>query len=293
MSDRLVRGVFPDHNIRFAASYAPAMCGEAVTRHQSDWISGSLLCESLMCAALLSTTLKGEEKITLRWMYGGPVGLILADMTERGEVRGFTQRVLLFPEVTSVADAVGRDGRITAVTSTPRAKLRTGITESVFQDVPRDLAYFLSLSFQIETALAVGLIMPDRERVSIASAAGLMLQPLPHGDLQQFDEVRQRVEHPTFQTWLEAEPRQPEEMLEHLALGEPAQIYDELEPAYYCHCSRAKAERVLRMYDPGEVRDMLETDGHAEVNCHFCAARYVFSADELREILRQSQAGNA
>ena len=38
---------------------------------------------------------------------------------------------------------------------------------------------------------------------------------------------------------------------------------------------------------------MLESDGQAEINCHFCADSYVFSATDLQEILRQSHAGNA
>src|SRR3972149_936896 len=178
MSDQLVRGAFPDSRIRFAICHSAALCTEGVTRHHSDWISGWLLSEALVCATLLSATLKDEEKLTLRWMYPGPVGTILADMTERGEVRGFTQRVSLLPEVTTLEQALGGEGRISVVTSSPSQLLRTGITEAVFRHIPRDMAYFLSLSFQIETALAVGLIMPPGDAVRVSSAAGRMLQPL-------------------------------------------------------------------------------------------------------------------
>ena len=206
MSDSLVRGAFPESQIRFAYCRSTALCTEGVTRHHSDWISGWLLSEALVCATLLSTTLKDEEKLTLRWIYPGPVGVIMADMTERGEVRGFTQRVSLLPDVTTPEDALGGAGRISVVTSTPSQLLRTGITEAIFRHLPRDLAYFLSLSFQVETALAVGLIMPPGGAVRVSSAVGLLLQPLPGCDLMRFERARQSVEDPAFQSWLEAAP---------------------------------------------------------------------------------------
>jgi molecular chaperone Hsp33 len=171
--------------------------------------------------------------------------------------------------------------------------LRTGITEAIFQDLARDLAYFLSLSFQIETALAVGLNMPPEEPVQVPSASGLLMQPLPGCDPMDFDRVRQAVETQSFRDWLEAEPRAAGDILGRVALDEAPRYYGELEPEYTCQCSREKADNILRMIDPEELTDMIEKDGQAEINCHFCADSYLFSKVELREILRQSQAGNA
>lgn len=292
MSDQLVRGAFPESQIRFAYCSSAGLCTEGVMRHHSDFLSGWLLSEALVCATLLATTLKDEEKLTLRWIYPGPVGTITADMTERGEVRGFTQRVTLLPTVATLDEAIGGTGRVSVATSKPAKLLRTGITEAVFRDVPRDMAYFLSLSFQIETALAVGLIMPSEEPVRVSSAVGLMLQPLPGCDPLRFERARQSVEHAAFQQWLEREPRLPQEVLARVAVDEPAAYYGEIEPSYLCSCSRDKAENVLRMLEPAELEDMIAKDGKAEINCHFCAESYVFSAGELGRMLRQSQAGN-
>jgi len=293
MTDQLLRGEIPESQIRFAICEGAAFCSEAASRHQSDRISGRLLSDALVCAALLSTTLKDDEKLTLRWIYPGPVGVITADMTERAQVRGFTQRVTLYPEVKSLEDAIGGTGRISVVTSTRTERLRTGITEAVFQSVPRDLAYFLSLSFQIETALSVAVRLPEQNPQQIRSAVGLMLQPLPGCDPLRFEAARQSVERPEFQAWLESAPRGPEEILSRVEAEGTPTVYDIVEPAYLCACSRGKAENVLRMLDPAELTDMLEKDGMAEINCHFCANTYVFTAEELGRMLRQSQAGNA
>jgi molecular chaperone Hsp33 len=155
------------------------------------------------------------------------------------------------------------------------------------------LAYFLSLSFQIETAMAVGLIMPPGGPLHVSSAIGLMLQPLAGCDLMRFESARRSVEDPAFQSWLEEAPRLPDEVLARIAVDEPAAVYGELEPSYLCQCSREKAENVLRLLDPAELEDMLKSDGKAEIHCHFCAASYEFSAEELSRMLRESEAGNA
>lgn len=293
MTDRLIQGIFPRHHFRFAVCQTAALCQEAIQRHKADWLSGWLLSEALTCAALTSIHLKAEEKLTLRWMYPGPVGTILVDTTDRGEVRGFPQRLRLMPEIRTISEAIGGDGRITATTSMPNRMGHTGITPTVFRDVARDLAYLFSLSFQIETALTVGLVIPPREPIAPASAIGLLLQPLPGADLETFESARRRIEDASYREWLEAAPRPLEEVLARLKLGEPPERLEEMEPAYVCFCSREKVEAVLRLLDPLELREMIETRGGAEVNCHFCAATYLFSKMELQGLLRQSQSGHA
>lgn len=293
MTDRLIRGTFPQHNFRFAVCQTAALCEEAIRRHHADWLSGWLLSEALTCAALTSIHLKAEEKLTLRWMYPGPVGTILVDTTDRGEVRGFPQRLRLMPEFRTLAEAIGGDGRVTATTSLPNRMGHTGITPAMFRDVARDLAFLFSLSFQVETALAVGLVIPPREPIAPASAVGLLLQPLPGANLEDFEAVRQRIEHPALREWLEAAPRAPEDVLARLEVPEAPQLAEDVRPAYVCFCSRDKVEAVLRMLDPAELTDMIEKQGRAEVSCHFCADAYVFSKVELQGLLRQSQSGHA
>lgn len=294
MSDRMLRGMYPQANLRFAVCQTASLCGEAIRRHQADWLSGWLLSEALTCAALASVSLKGAEKLTLRWLYPGPVGTILVDTNERGEVRGFPQRLRLLPEISTVAEAIGGDGgRVTATTSLPDKLGATGITPAVFGDVTRDLAHLFSLSFQVETALCVGLILPPHEPIAPSSAVGVLLQPLPGADLEAFEIVRREIETIEFRDWLEAGERPLEAVLERVSPGEPARTLDEAEPAYACTCSRDKVERVLRMMDAADLRDLMEEQGGAVVQCHFCATVYRFSKPQVDALLEQSRIGHA
>lgn len=293
MNDRMLRGTFPQANLRFAVCQTAGLCGEAIRRHQADWLSGWLLSEALTCAALASVGLKESEKLTLRWLYPGPVGTILVDTNERGEVRGFPQRLRLLPEISTVAQAIGGDtGRVSATTSLPDKLGPTGITPAVFGDVTRDLAHLFSLSFQVETALTVGLILPPKDPITLTSAVGVLLQPLPGADLEAFDAVRREVETAGFRDWLETGLRPLEDVLERLPVGEPACLTDEAEPSYACTCSRDKVERVLRLMDPADLRQLLEEQGGAVVQCHFCATVYRFSRSQVDGLLERSPVGH-
>lgn len=293
MSDRLLRGTFPRSNLRFAVCQTAELCSEGIGRLDTDWIAGRLLSEALTCATLLSVSLKDDERISLRWAYDGPVGTILTDMNEKAQVRGFTQRLRLMPEVATLSEAVGSEGKISAVSSFPDRVGRKGITEAVFLDITRDLAHFLSLSFQIETGLVAGLIFSPEEPIRLAAATGLMLQPLPGCDPVYFNKVREGMEHPSFRQWLEETPRDTAEVVARLEVGEPPTFLEEASPSYSCNCSRHKVETVLRMLDQAELMDMLEKDGSADINCHFCAEHYHFSRADLQYLIEQCQAGHA
>lgn len=294
MSDRLLRGQLPGKDLRFAVCQCADLCGEAIGRHQADWISGWVLGEALTCGVLLSVTLKETERLTLRWEYPGPVGTILADTNEMAEVRGFSSGLKLVEQAGTLDAALGGQGRISAITSIPNKVLHTGITRGVFQDVHRDMAHLLSLSFQLETVIAVGLVIPPVSPVRMRSAIGIMVQPFPGADLRGLEQVRREVESEDFREWLEAEKHSPEDVLQKLSTktGE-WEILGESEPRFVCGCSRDKVDTVLRMFDPAELEDMLEQDGGATVNCHFCAESYLFESGEIEIMIRQSQSGHA
>jgi molecular chaperone Hsp33 len=128
----------------------------------------------------------------------------------------------------------------------------------------------------------------------VRSALGVLVQPLPGADLEAFETLRLRVEQPDFRDWLEAAPHELEAVLAHVAPpGSHPRVLHASRPSFTCHCSRDKVTSVLRLFDPAELQDMLDTEGHADVNCHFCAQVYHYSRADLESLLGQGQIGHA
>ncbi len=60
------------------------------------------------------------------------------------------------------------------------------------------------------------------------------------------------------------------------------------EPRYSCACSRERIEKVLISLGADELKDMIQTQHGAQVDCHFCNKRYEFSEDALKALLEKA-----
>lgn len=292
--DRLLRGILPEHNLRFAVCQGADLCTEAVTRHQADWVSGWLLSESLICAVLLSTGLNDQEKYTLRWIYPGPAGTVLADTNADAQVRGFPQRLRMGGEVATLTEALGGSGLLSIITSLPDQVLQTGYAQSEHKDLVLDMAHMVSQSHQVRTGLNVGLIMPPREPVALQSALGVLVQPLPDADDEMTGRLLEALQAPSYRQWLEDAPREPEEALAHwLPKGVPWDVLGEIKPRFACNCSQEKVQNMLRLFGRADLEDMYTEQDRTEIVCHFCATKYGFSRDEVEALLIPETVGHA
>src|SRR4051812_2968974 len=76
----------------------------------------------------------------------------------------------------------------------------------------------------------------------------------------------------------------PEEILS-VVLGEGnVKILETMPVQFKCQCSRERISNALISLGQEEIKDIIETDGHAEARCHFCNEKYQFSREELEEI---------
>ena len=78
----------------------------------------------------------------------------------------------------------------------------------------------------------------------------------------------------------------PEEMLREILTGVDAQITDRREVAFRCNCTRDRVERVLLSMGRQQLEELASDGEDVELNCQFCNTHYVFSPQEIRELLR-------
>ena len=63
------------------------------------------------------------------------------------------------------------------------------------------------------------------------------------------------------------------------------EIEDNVIPVYECDCSKEHMKELLISIGKKDLEEILETDKKAEIVCHFCNKKYLFTEQELKEML--------
>jgi molecular chaperone Hsp33 len=146
-----------------------------------------------------------------------------------------------------------------------------------------DLTYYLNQSEQTPSLVVMGEVMGDNGRLQFSG--GVLIQAMPPNDIGIIRQFIERMQELPPLEALFAEGKTPEEILALLFAGIE---YTELEKRplrFQCTCSRERSEKALINLGRADLQNMLETEGEAIVDCHFCHERYVFTEEDLRLIL--------
>nr|MBQ4319074.1 Hsp33 family molecular chaperone HslO [Clostridia bacterium] len=87
---------------------------------------------------------------------------------------------------------------------------------------------------------------------------------------------------------LVAECASNEEALARILEGFEYDVFDELDIGYKCTCSREKYAEALTTIGRDDLKEMYDDGKPIETVCRFCGAKYVFTHEDLGEILRNS-----
>ncbi|EJW99018.1 chaperonin HslO [gut metagenome] len=88
-------------------------------------------------------------------------------------------------------------------------------------------------------------------------------------------------------TTLLEEGHTPESLLEKVLEGFDVEINDRVPTEFYCNCSKERVEKALISIGRKDLNELIQEGKEVELNCHFCNKNYVFSVEELKEILRK------
>ena len=292
MNDFLYRGLIKEFNIRFTYAYTPAVCNEAVIKHNCGPLVSHLLSRALTSGVLCSPTLGDNERYSITWQYPGPIGKVIVDVGNEADVRGTTTVKQLMGQVASEADVYGDSGHISVIKSNTKMILSSGTTQATLLDVVSDLNFYFSVSEQLETDMyiAVG-INPDPKN-PVDFCQGILLQAMPDCDFEAMDRLRHKLQSKKFRQLMAQHPENDnhfelifKELLADEATKPQNEIHACKQPEYKCTCSREKTQNVLRTLNADDVKDIEEKGDNLQVICQFCSTPYSFTPAEVRKIV--------
>lgn len=282
--DRLIQGMAFGGDFRIIAAQTTGAIEEARARRDMSPVAVSALGRAITGAVLLARLLDKNVRnqyVTLRIEGDGPLGLVIAEGTVSGKVRGYVANPLVDGAVNQVGSGIGSKGMLTVVRGTPPlGKPYTTQVKLVSGEIAKDLAHYLASSEQVASAVLLG-VMEKPEGVS--AAGGMVIQAFPHATPESIRAMEQRIgEAPAFSTLLDRMPledavREVLHDVDYKPLDESLNIPIE----YACPCSRDRALSQFKVFSRQEIGEMITKENGAEAVCQFCGATYRFSADDL------------
>lgn len=255
-----------------------------------------LLAQTVTLAATLASVLKFDGIFTLQAQGNGPVGLLLADVTSAGALRGYARfdRERLAdadPKGAPVPTYLGSGHLAFTVDQGPETDRYQGITELEGATLSDCAHTYFRQSEQLETA-----ILLTSQDDPLAGGA-LTIQRLPkHGGRSEkkSEEAAAAEAEADEDAWRRAvilmsslksdELLDPslsaQEILFRLYHEDGVRVFQQKPVFQKCRCSRDKVSRTLKSFPRKEIEDLAETDD-VTVTCEFCKTDYIFGIEDL------------
>ncbi len=294
--DKIIHGIAEEGTVRLMAAITTDTVAEAVRRHDPTPTASAALGRTMTGALLLGSSLKDYDRLTVKIEAKGDIGGIVAEATPDGNVRGYVRN----PSATSPSKANGK----LDVSGIVGEGMFYVIRESGFEiglhkdpyigsvpittgEIAEDFAYYLLKSEQIPSAVMLGVLLQN-EKPYVTAAGGVIIQMMPGANEHIITMIEDTIKHAPHLTSVIKEGASPQDLIK-LVLGEiPFEVFEEKNVEFKCTCSMEKAVQIISSLGETEVKDMLEKDKGAVMDCGFCNEKYELDENNLREIISNS-----
>jgi molecular chaperone Hsp33 len=252
-----------------------------------------LLGQLLVLAGALAGGLKFAGRFSLQIRADGPVGLLVADCTNDGEMRGyasFDAERIGDDAPDSPMDLLGKG--LLALTIDQRGdggELQQGIVELGGDSLSDCMLNYFHRSEQVRTGIRVAV---GRDPMSGRWHAGaIVMQALPVTDPRRMPEAEEdwRRAMLLLGTASDAElldpTLRPDDLLFRLFHEDGVRVFTPLALAPGCSCDAERVWNMLASFPLDDLETMRQEDGGITVTCQFCSRVYTFDQDRLSELL--------
>ncbi len=278
-------------NLRAYTVESLSTAREIVKIHETTPNATVAMGNAINAAALLAATLKpkSRQSLLLKFSGEGPLREVHAQADANGNIRAYTAN----PAIDECGDfnsinfskAIGA-GLITVIKDLGMKENYKSVTPILKGEIAADLAYYLTTSEQIPSAVLLGLNLNSQGE--IIASGGILIQTFPDTDSRVIEQVEFNINN--LDTNLGeslAQGKDINSVLSNIFGGEESETLTTIELKHGCSCGRESLLGAMKNIDPGEIKSMIEEDGGAEITCTFCKKNYNFSADDLKGILPQ------
>ncbi|BDE06888.1 33 kDa chaperonin [Vulcanimicrobium alpinum] len=287
--DRIVTASAARGTVSLVAGITTHLVRDARERHDLAPTASAAVGRLLTAAALLGTSLKGRERLTLQIAGDGPLGKVTADAWSTGTHAVGARAYARNPSADvplngrgkfDVARVVG-GGSLQVTKNYEVGHPYNGIVPLVSGEIGDDVAAYLANSEQIPSIVAVGVLADPR---GIRAAGGVIAQVMPGADESTIATLERASQAMAPVTTQIVDGADPAALIDAVAGSLEVKLFDTYDVRFDCRCTREKVEIVLLGLGKDELAKLASEQPETEATCDFCGERYVLSADDVRAL---------
>lgn len=279
-------------NARILMINSKEMVNDAISLHKLTPTAAAALGRTLTGASLIGTMLKDKnDSVTVSFHGDGSAGRVLATADYYGNVKGYIENPTVDLPLNSkgkldVGGAIGK-GTLYVIKDMGDGEPYVGMTPIVSGEVAEDLTEYFAVSEQTPTVCALGVLV-DVD-YTCKSAGGVLIQLLPGADDDFVSRLENRVPMLANVSSMFSGERSNTQILTDILGDIEFDVFDEIDCAYHCDCSRERVEKALVSMGKAELDDIVKDGKSVDVNCQFCGKAYVFTIDDIKSIIEQAK----
>lgn len=279
-TDQVQRFIFDDTAVRGELVQLHQSYQEVLIRHDYPLAIEKLLGELLAAVALLTATVKLEGTLTLEARGQGEVSLLMAECNT-GEKGGDQLRAIARyqgePQGQTLTELL-QGGQLVITLDPYKGKRYQGIVALDKESLTACLEEYFASSEQLPTRLWLA--------ADSKAAGGLLLQRLPDDERNKDPDAWVRLGHLAATVSNDELLHLDQQVLLHrLFHEETLRVFEPNNLQFGCTCSRQRIANALVSLGEEELNQALEKEGQLTTQCHFCNTSYVFTKNDLPEIL--------
>jgi len=290
MKDYLVKAYAFDGTVRIYAAKTTDLVEEARQIHDTWPAATAAFGKALTGTIIMGAMYKEDQNLTIRIDGSGPIGGIVTTTNAKGEVRGYVGNPHIHASTNDdkLADAyaVGDNGFIHVTKDLMVRNIFTSSSEIKTGEIAQDLAYYFTMSEQIPSAVGLGVLINEMNETK--SAGGFILQVMPGAKSDTLDEIEHNIHGMRPVSELIKDDYTPEMIINEITKGKH-EFIETMSLHYACDCSRERFAKGIIALGKNEINQLIDEKEPIETVCHFCNKKYVFSEDDLKDLLASAK----
>lgn len=289
MSDTLIRAYAADGFVRAFAASTKDIVAFAKKAHGTSPVCTAALGRLLTAGSMMGSMMKSRADImTLLIRCEGPIGGLCVTADAEGNVKGYVNEPLVMLPAKpnhhfDVGGALGK-GILSVIRDLGLKDPYVGEVELQTGEIAEDLTYYFASSEQTPSVVGLGVLMNKDN--TVACAGGFILQLMPDCPEDVIERIEQNIKDIPSVTDMLSSGMTPEDILNRTLDGLNPEVTDTLMPKYLCNCSKERYAKGIMSLGKKDLDSLIAGGEDIEVVCRFCGKKYVFTADELKDMQR-------